>query len=79
MCFKLVHFDTNNTNVELVNLKCVTYTRPIPLLFVLDSLAVPVRASHPVLQYTRNGNAGLVNMDCISFNCHDNLLESVYL
>ena len=31
MYFKMVHFDIKTQNLELDNLKCVTYAQPIPL------------------------------------------------
>ena len=31
MGFKIVHFNIKTQNLELVNLKCVTYAQPTPL------------------------------------------------
>ena len=38
MCFKMVHFSIKTQNLELVNLKCVIYAKPISVLKTLRAL-----------------------------------------
>ena len=45
MHFKMVHFNIKTQNLELVNLKCVTCTQPIPLSLIIYILIKSANSS----------------------------------